>query len=37
VHVDKLAAAMILQGYLDSNDAPNRVCRSADTADPTER
>ena len=36
-HVDKLAAALILQGYLDSDDAASGVCRSADTADPTER
>jgi putative Holliday junction resolvase len=37
VHVDKLAAAVILQGYLDSDDAASRGCRSAGTADPTER
>ena len=37
VHVDKLAAALILQGYLDSDDAASGVCGSAGTADPTER
>jgi len=35
-HVDKLAAAVILQGYLDSEDAARGVCRSASTVDPTE-
>jgi putative Holliday junction resolvase len=36
-HVDKLAAAVILQGYLDSDDAARGVYRSACTVDPTER
>ena len=36
-HVDKLAAAVILQGYLDSDDATRGSCRSTRTVDPTER
>jgi putative Holliday junction resolvase len=36
-HVDKLAAAVILQGYLDSDEAAREVARFACTVDPTER
>jgi putative Holliday junction resolvase len=35
-HVDKLAATVILQGYLDSKDTTRGVCPSAGTVDPTE-
>jgi putative Holliday junction resolvase len=36
-HVDKLAAAVILQGYLDSDEAARGVCRFSCTVDPKER
>ena len=35
-HVDKLAAAVILQGYLDSIDAARGICQAAGTVDPKE-
>jgi putative Holliday junction resolvase len=36
-HVDKLAAAIILQGYLDSDDAARGDYRAARTVDPNKK